>query len=184
MKLSEVLLEGLGINPKTVRPASILDVIDGLLLLNDNEHQVKMIKELTGTEFTGSISNLSTISSMPALVKLMAYPKSAKLYTKLLVNIMTNTSVELSKEAVLECLGNINNQNAQYKALNKALDDINNVLENKIILHMQYADKVRFIILTGTTDVEYLKSLQDSGYQSPNMLDKLHGIFLTKGLYE
>lgn len=184
MKLSEVLLEGLGINPKSVRPVSILDVIDGLLLLNNNEHQIKMIKELTGIEFNGSVTNLSTISSMPALVKLMAYPKSAKLYTKLLVNIMTGTSVELSKESVLECLGNVNNQNAQYKALNKALDDINNVLENKIILHMQYADKVRFIILTGTTDVEYLKSLQDSGYQSPNMLDKLHGIFLTKGLYE
>jgi len=182
MRLSETLLTGYGISPKTVRPTQLLDIIDGLLLYSDISRVTSNIKKLSNLDYTGDTSSLNAVAKSIVLVKLLSKPKATKLYSKLLLNIMLGTSTELSKEDVLDALGGITNVNAQYKALAKTVEQINEVLEDTIILYSQYSDVVRFIILKGSTSEELKTSLMNSGYQSPALLDKLHITLLVKGL--
>jgi len=182
MRLAETLLSGYGIAPKTVRPSQVLDIIDGLLLCSDISKATGNINKLYNLDYTGDVSSLNTVANDIVLVKLLSKPKATKLYSRLLLNIMLGTSTELSKEDILGVLGGVTNTNAQYKALTKTVEQINDVLDDTIILYTQYGDKVRFIVLKGNTSEEFKNYLVASGYQSPMILDKLHLALIIKGL--
>ena len=182
MRLAEIYLEGFGINTKNVRPAALLDIIDGLIVGANIEKSISSTKELYDLDFTNDFSDLEYLSNDIVLVKLLNNPKAAKLYVKLYTGILLGREVELTKECIDEVLINVYNQNAQYKALGKAVDDLNKALTNTIVLYTQYSQTIKFCILKGSTKDELMNSLAQSGLQSTTTVDKLCTILLMKGL--
>lgn len=187
MRLSEVFLEGFGINTKQIRPPQVLDILDGLLvsISTDNDTLNKTldtIKYFNTAEFNGNLNNIKCLANDKVLVKLLGNPVATKLYLKLLVNILVVSELLVSKEVINDVLDGITNQNAKYKALTKAVDTLNNALDDTIILYTQYSDKVKFTILKGTDEISYRKSLEYSGSQSPAMIDKLQTVLIQKGI--
>lgn len=182
MRLAESYLEGFGINTKNIRPASVLDIIDGLLVGANVGKAINSTKELFKHEFKGDFSDLDYLSNDIVLVKLLNNPKAAKLYIKLYTGILLGREVELTKEDINTVLINVQNQNAQYKALGKAVDDLNMALTDTVILYTQYSQSCKFCILKGSNKEELMNTLAQSGLQSPNTIDKLYTILVMKGL--
>lgn len=181
LRLSEVLLEGYGISPKSVRPAQILDIIDGLLINADVQKAVETTSKLYNLDCLTNIEDISFISKDPVLVKLLGDTKATKLYTMILTGIILGSNIELPKNELDNIFGDITN-NSKYRALGKAVESVNNALDNTIVLYSQYADKVVFIPLNGNTEQEFKNKLAQSGYQSPVMIDKLHSALIIKGI--
>ena len=182
MRLSEILLEGFGVNIKNVRPSQVFDIIDGLLINLDLNKALENINKVSGLNYTGDVDNLNYLSNDIVLAKVLGNTKATKLYLKLLVPIMLGSSAELSKEDIKDILDGVNNTNAQYKAIAKAVEVLNDALDNSIIIYNQYSDKIRFCVLKGSTEQELMKSLNESGFQSPLMIDKLHTLMIIKGI--
>lgn len=182
MRLSEVFLNGYGINPKNIRPAQLLDIIDGMLVHSSINNTIGNIKQLSKLEFNGDVTSLDYLSKDIILAKILSNDKATKLYLKLIVPIMLGTTIEIIKEDLSDILEGITNQNAQYKAINKTVEVLNNTLDGTIIVYIQYSDKIKFCALKGNTEQELMKSLSESGLQSPVMIDKLHTIMIVKGI--
>lgn len=187
MRLSEIFLSGFEVNTKNIRPTQVLDIIEGLLITVSDTPELlskalENIKDISGSDFNGSVSNIRCLANDKVLVKLLGNQIATKLYLKLLVNILVVSEVLIHKDVINEILEGITNQNAKYKALTKAVDTLNNALDDTIILYTQYSDKVKFTILKGTDEISYRKSLEYSGSQSPAMIDKLQTVLIQKGI--
>lgn len=181
MRLSELFLQGYDINIKNIRPATVLDILDSMLTTVSIEQATKDIQARYNLSYNGNAQELEFISKDPILVQLLNTPRATKLYLRILTNIILGTGVDLNKEDINSIFGDISN-NSRYRGLSKAVDNINAVLKDAVIVYSQYADRVSIIVVKGTTEQEYKDSLAKSGYQSPIMLDKLHTTLITKGI--
>lgn len=182
MRLSQVYLEGFGIDYKKVRPAAILDILDGLLTTADIELSVNNTKELYAREFSGSASSLSFISKDLVLIKLIDKPQATKLYMKLYPDIHSDTvNTTLSHKDIKECLDiDYKKVSSFYRALALAVNTINSTLTDSLIIYSQYNREAKFVIIRGNTNTELLKNLAESGNQSPMNVDKVQAICLMR----
>lgn len=181
MRLSETFLQGFGIYTKSIRPIVVLDVLDSLLQTVDITQAINNIEDTRGLQYKGDKAGLEFISKDPVLVKLLDNKRATNLYLKLLTSIILGTSKDLTKDDLSEVFEGIY-PNSRYRALTKAVDTLNDALDDTIIMYSQYADRVTFVIVKGNTEQEYKDSLVSSGYQSPQMIDKLCTILIVKGV--
>lgn len=184
MRVAEILLDGYGINTKGIRPSLVLDIIDGLLMESDIDKALSNIKFLTKEEFNGPKEDLLFLAKDRVLVKLVNNQRATKLYSKLLVNILLGTNKEMQSDELNDVFSGIKTTNTKYKVLQQLVDAINLVLDGTVIIYNQYNSIIRFIILKGNTSAELFKSLELSGYQSPQTFDKLMTICMIKDMLD
>lgn len=183
MRASEILLQDCGIKPSTIRPAILLDIIDGLLIGTKISDVVSNLNYIIGKKEYAE-SDLQFLVSQPVIIKLKNNTRAIKLYTTLLTNIILKESLTLDKDNIKSLFVGVSHPNSYYRVLNKTIEELNSALIDCIILHQQYGDSVTFIPIHGSTKQEYMESLRVSGHQSPSTIDRLTTLLLVKGIDE
>lgn len=182
MRLSQIYLDGFGIDYKKIRPTTVLDVIDGLLASTSIACSITSTKELFNLDFRGNSKSLESISKDPVLMKLIDKPQATSLYMQLYPALYSDTSIfESTYKDIHSCMGiEYKRMSNFHRALALAISNINDALTDMVILHSQYSGKSTFVILRGSNLEELSQSLYNSSAQSPITIDKLQAICLTR----
>lgn len=176
MRASEEFVRNLGLN--NVKPIAIYKVLDILFHCIENGYELegadKLFKEIYGKGV--DLDVVRALTKEIEIVKLLDIPKSLALWVQLspiVKNCKDVESMSVDLDDVLKtirCVGN--SKQAESKQIARAVDDINNVLTDRVLVHKQSRGKVIFCALYSGTKYELKQNLQDSGLQTASLIEK------------
>lgn len=185
MGLADEYLKGFDIDPKTIRPAALRGILDGILSATDLPLAVTNTKELGHGEFVGDAEALSLVSKDLVMLQLWGKPQAVRLYTKLYGIINAGGTIKLPESEMLEVMGTEYTKVVNYyRALSTAVQVLNSTIKDALVLYYQYDKVGEFTVLKGTTQGDYMSALATSGLQSPATIDKVFELCIERGIDE